>query len=167
MTVMLLLIGHLYGSTGLINIPSANLYEIPGMWGVGLTYSQPLFKDEVDPNDILQPEPTDFNAVLRYGFAGRGELSLRMYTPNTFAVGVTYLIKKPGKGPALFCGIDDITYSKHVSLLGRGDTVGFLEEQGYVTTGGGRPAELLSAYIGMQQTFGNTFNIWNWFKIFK
>ena len=159
MTVILLLIGQLNGSTGLINIPSANLYEIPGMWGVGFSYSFPLLKDDTDPNAILQPEPADFNAVLRYGFAGRGELSLHMYTPSTFALGITYLIKKPGRGPAFFCGIDDITYSKHVSLLGRGDTVGFLEEQGYATTGGGRPAELLSAYIAMQQTFGKVFNI--------
>ena len=157
--VILLLIGQLYGSTGLINTPSANFYEIPGMWGGGFSYSFPLFKDDTDPNAILQPEPADFNAVLRYGFAGRGELSLHMYTPNTFALGIAYLIKKPGRGPAFFCGIDNITYSKHVSLLGRGDTVGFLEEQGYVITGGGRPPELFSAYIAMQQTFGKVFNI--------
>ena len=56
-------------------------------------------------------------------------------------------------------GIDNITYAKHISSLGTGDTVGFLEEIGYTTASGGRPPEMLSAYVGLQQTFGEMFNI--------
>jgi tetratricopeptide (TPR) repeat protein len=155
--ITFLLIAQLYGSSGLINIPSANQYEMPGTWGISANYSQPLYKEDTDTNDIS--EPSDFNAALHYGFAGRGEIALHMYTPSTYALSVSYLIKKPGRGPGFFCGIDNITYSTYVSLLGRGDTIGFLEEQGYVTGGGGRPPELFSAYVGMQQTFGEILNM--------
>jgi tetratricopeptide (TPR) repeat protein len=129
------------------------------MWGGGFAYSRPLYTGDEDPNDGLEPEPSDYNIFLRYGFAGRGEVALSMYTPSTYALAFSYTIKKEGKVPAFFCGIDNITYSKHVSSLGRGDTVGFLEETGYVTEGGGRPPEVFSAYLGMQKSFGEIFNV--------
>jgi hypothetical protein len=159
LSVILVLFGYLAGTSGFINVPTVSQYDLPGMWGGGFAYSRPFYTDDDDPNDALEPEPADYNIFLRYGFAGRGEISLSMYTPSTYALGISYTIKKEGKGPAFFCGIDNITYSKHISSLGRGDTVGFLEEKGYVTTGGGRPPEILSAYLGMQKSFGEVFNL--------
>jgi tetratricopeptide (TPR) repeat protein len=82
-----------------------------------------------------------------------------MYTTSTYALAVSYVFKKEGRGPAFFAGIDHLTYSKHISALGRGDTVGFLEEQGYITEGGGRPPELFSAYVATQKTFGEVLNL--------
>jgi len=149
---------YLAGPSGYINIPTVTQYDLPGMWGGGLAYSRPFYTDDNDPTDALEPEPSDYNIFLRYGFAGRGEVALSMYTPSTFAMALSFTIKKEGKGPAFFCGIDNITYSKYVSSLGKGDTVGFLEETRYVTEGGGRPPELFSAYVGMQKSFGKIFN---------
>ena len=156
---ILIIFAYLAGTSGFINIPTVSHYDLPGMWGGGFAYSRPLYTGDEDPNDGLEPEPSDYNVFIRYGFAGRGEIALSMYTPSTYALAVSYTIKKEGRGPAFFCGIDNITYSKHVSSLGRGDTVGFLEETGYLTEGGGRPPEVFSAYLGMQKSFGEIFNV--------
>ena len=159
LTTVLTIFSYLAGTSGFINIPTVSQYELPGMLGGGFAYSRPFYTDDDDPNDGLEPEPADYNIYLRYGLAGRGEIALSMYTPSTYALAVSFTIKKEGKGPALFCGIDNITYSKYVSSLGKGDTVGFLEEIGYVTRGGGRPPEIFSAYLGMQKSFGDVFNV--------
>ena len=150
---------YLAGTSGFINVPTANVYDMNGTWGLGFAYSSSMYSEDPDPTDDLEPDPADYNIFLRYGFAGRGEIAVSMYTPSAFALSFSYVIVKSGKGPSLFVGIDDITYATHISSLGTGDTVGFLEEVGYTTESGGRPAELLSAYLGMQQTFGNIFNI--------
>ncbi|UCG30856.1 MAG: tetratricopeptide repeat protein [candidate division WOR-3 bacterium] len=158
-TIISLLVSYLAGTSGFINIPTADQYEASGTWGVGFAYSATMFTDDADITDDLEPDPADFNIYLRYGFAGRGEIAVSMYKPSAFALSFSYVIVKPGKGPSLFVGIDHITYAKHISSLGTGDTVGFLEEVRYVTESGGRPAELLSAYLGIQQTFGKVFNV--------
>lgn len=154
-----LLITYLASTSGFINIPTADMYDKNGTWGAGFAYSSSMYSDDPDPTDDIEPDPADYNIFVRYGFAGRGEIAVSMYDPTAFALSFSYVIVKPGKGPALFFGVDNITYAKHISSLGTGDTVGFLEEVGYTTVSGGRPAELLSAYFGMQQTFGNIFNI--------
>jgi len=157
--IFLSLLGYLAGTSGFINIPTVTHYDMPGTWGGGFAYSFPMFNDDPDSTDAFEVEPSDYNIFLRYGFLGRGEIALSMYTPSTYSISVSYVIKKEGKGPAFFAGIDHITYSKYISSLGRGDTIGFLEEIGYVTRGGGRPSELLSAYVGMQKSFGEIFNL--------
>ncbi|MDH4211975.1 MAG: tetratricopeptide repeat protein [candidate division WOR-3 bacterium] len=154
-----LLVTYLASTSGFINIPTADMYDMSGTWGIGFAYSSSMYSDDPDPTDDIEPDPADYDIFLRYGFAGRGEIAVSMYKPTAFALNFSYVIVKPGKGPALFVGIDNITYAKHISSLGTGDTVGFLEEIGYATKSGGRPAELLSAYVGMQQTFGKIFNI--------
>ena len=153
------LVTYLAGTSGFINIPTADMYDMNGTWGVGFAYSYTMFSDDPDLTDDTEPDPADYNIFLRYGFAGRGEAAVSMYTPSAFALSISYVIMKPQKGPVLFMGIDNITYAKHISSLGTGDTVGFLEEIGYTTASGGRPPEMLSAYVGLQQTFGEMFNI--------
>ena len=150
---------YLAGTSGFINIPTANVYDMSGTWGLGFAYSSSMYSEDPDPTDDLEPDPADYNIFIRYGFGGRGEIAVSMYRPTAFALSFSYVIVRSGKGTSLFAGIDDITYATHISSLGTGDTVGFLEEIGYTIESGGRPAELLSAYIGMQQTFGKTFNI--------
>jgi tetratricopeptide (TPR) repeat protein len=153
------LISYLAGTSGFINIPTASQYDVPGLFGVGFAYSLTMFSDDPDPTDALEPDPSDYNMFLRYGFLGRGEIALSMYTTNTYALSINYTIVKEGRGPALFMGIDNITYAKYVSSLGSGDSVGFLEEVGYTIRSGGRPPEMLSAYLGIQKTFGKIFNV--------
>ncbi|MBE0481321.1 MAG: tetratricopeptide repeat protein [Dehalococcoidia bacterium] len=157
--VSTILIGYLAGTSGFINIPTATQYDIPGMFGVGFAYSLTMFSEDPDPTDGIEPDPSDYNMFIRYGLLGRGELALSMYTTNTYALSFSYTVIKEGNGPALFVGIDNITYAKYVSSLGQGDTVGFLEEIGYTTGSGGRPPEMFSAYIGVQKNFGNIFNV--------
>lgn len=157
--VSTVLISYLAGTSGFINVPTATQYDIPGLLGVGFAYSLTMFTDDPDPTDDVEPDPSDYNMFLRYGLLGRGEVALSMYTTNTYALSLSYTVLKEGSGPALFVGIDNITYAKHVSSLGQGDTVGFLEEIGYATLPGGRPPEMFSAYLGLQKNFANIFNI--------
>jgi Tfp pilus assembly protein PilF len=153
------LISYLAGTSGFVNIPTASQYDVPGLFGVGFAYSLTMISDDPDPTDAIEPDPSDYNMFLRYGLMGRGEIALSMYTTNTYALSFNYTIIKEGTGPALFFGIDNITYAKYVSSLGSGDSVGFLEEVGYTTESGGRPPEMLSAYLGIQKTFGKIFNV--------
>ena len=153
------LISYLAGTSGFINIPTASQYDVPGLFGVGFAYSLTMFSDDPDPTDGMEPDPSDYNMFLRYGLMGRGEIALSMYTTNTYALSFSYTVIKEGTGPALFFGIDNITYAKYVSSLGSGDSVGFLEEVNYTTSAGGRPPEMLSAYLGIQKTFGKVFNV--------
>jgi tetratricopeptide (TPR) repeat protein len=153
------LISYLAGTSGFVNIPTVSQYDVPGLFGVGFAYSLTMLSDDPDPTDEIEPDPSDYNMFLRYGLMGRGEIALSMYTTNTFALSFNYTIIKEGTGPALFFGIDNITYAKYVSSLGSGDSVGFLEEVGYATTSGGRPPEMFSAYLGIQKTFGKIFNV--------
>ncbi|UCD19957.1 MAG: tetratricopeptide repeat protein [candidate division WOR-3 bacterium] len=154
-----LLVSYLAGTSGFINIPTAGQYDVPGLLGVGFAYSMNMFSDDPDPTDDMEPDPNDYNMFLRYGFLGRGEIAVSMYTTNTYALSIKYTVVKEGRGPALFMGVDNITYAKYISSLGSGDSTGFLEEVGYVTESGGRPPEMMSAYLGIQKTFGKVFNV--------
>ncbi len=139
------LIGELCHTTGFIDIPTVTEYTIPGMLGGGLTFSMPL-RGAAD-------DPMDFTMVFRYGFAGRGELSLAMYTPTTYALSCSYVLKKEqGNSPAFFCGLDDISYNTHLSTIGMKGEEGFIEERNYHLVNGGRPWELFSAYFALQKT---------------
>jgi hypothetical protein len=152
--ISLFLIGELCHTSGFIDIPTAPAYDIPGMLGGGVSFSIPFSNDDPVPNDLNEPDPMDFTFTFHYGFAGRGEISLSMYTPSVYALSVAYLLKpEKGNSPAFFVGIDDISYSPYLSTIGSGDDVGFIEEKNYYSKNGGRPAELMSAYIGMQKTF--------------
>jgi Tfp pilus assembly protein PilF len=153
MLLLMFLCGQLCHTSQLIDIPTAPQYDIPGMFGAGVTFSVPFSTD--DP-----PDPADFTATLRYGFGGHTEVALSLYTLSTYSLSVAHLLaRETERSPAFFAGLDDITYSAYVSTIGRGDTVGFIEEKNYATILGGRPAELLSAYVAMQKKLGQYFTM--------
>jgi len=153
--ITLCLISELCHTTGFIDIPTVPQYDIPNMLGGGITFSMPLRSDD-DPD----ADPMDFTMVFRYGFRGKGELSLAMYTPSTYALSFAYLLKEEkGNAPAFFCGIDDISYNTYLSTIGMEGTAGFIEEKNYYLKSAGRPWELFSAYIAMQKTIAPVFNI--------
>lgn len=153
------LIGEMCHTTGFIDIPTVTQYDIPGMFGGGIMFSMPFSTEDPIPSDLVDPDPKDFTLTLRYGFGGRGEIALSMYTPSAFALAVSYLLKEErGNTPALFCGIDNITYNPHISTIGIKDTVGFVEEKNYDRFNH-RPPELLSAYIAMQKSLGQYLNL--------
>ncbi len=152
------LVGELCHTSGLIDIPTAPRYDIPGMWGGGLTFSFPLFNEDPNPNDDLKPDPKDFTMVFRYGFLGRGEVAVAMYTPVTYALSVSYLFKKEeNNAPAFFAGIDDISYNTHLSTIGMSADQGFIEEKVY-NSYHHRPWELFSCYLAMEKSFSRIFD---------
>ena len=148
------MIGELCHTTGMIDIPTPTQYNIPGMWGGGITFSFAFFGEDPYPNDpVKSPDPMDFTMVFRYGLGGKGELSLAMYTPTTYSLSASYVIKKgKGNSPTFYCGIEDISYNTHLSTIGMKGETGFIEEKVYDSYGH-RPWELFSAYIAMQQSF--------------
>lgn len=146
-----LLIGQLCHTSGWIDIPIIPQYDIAGMYGGGMTFSLPFFGEADDP--------MDFTMVFRYGFLGRGEFSLAMYTPTTYSLSFSYLLsKEEGNKPAFFGGIDDISYDTHVSTIGRKGETGFIEERNYHLINNGRPWELFSTYVGMQKSLSQYFD---------
>lgn len=154
------LIGELCHTSGFIDIPMVPQYDIHGMYGGGLMFSLPIFNEDPNSNDDNPVDPLDFTMVFRYGFAERGEVSISMYTPTTYALSVAYLLKEEqGNRPAFFCGIDDISYNTHLSTIGMKPEKGFLEEYNYHTYFGGRPPEIFSVYIAMQKSLHPVFNI--------
>jgi len=153
------LIGEICHTTGFIDIPTVTQYDIPGMFGGSIMFSMPFSTEDPFPSDLVAPDPKDFTLTLRYGLGGRFELAASMYTPSAFALAVSYLIKEERDGsPALFCGIDNITYGTHISTIGMKDTVGFIEEKNY-NRYNHRPPELLSGYIAMQKSLGQYLNL--------
>lgn len=155
------LIGELCHTSGFIDIPTVPQYDMPGMLGVGLTFSLPFYTENPNPDDsIVVPDPKDFTVTIHYGLGGRAELALSMYTPSTYALSASYLLKKEhGSAPAIFVGIDDISYKTHISTIGADEETGFLEEKGYYFGGGGRPPEIFSAYVAMQKSLGPYTNL--------
>jgi len=155
-----LLIAQLNRTPGFVDIPSAPAYDIPGMWGGGIVFSMPMFNEDPNPNDNIKVDPADFDMVFRYGLGGKGEISLSMFTLNTYVGSFKYLIKKQeGNAPIIFGGIEDISYSTHISTIGMKGKTGSIEEKTYHLYMNGRPWELFSAYIAMQKPFSPMFNI--------
>ncbi|KPJ72973.1 hypothetical protein AMJ52_04540 [candidate division TA06 bacterium DG_78] len=153
------LLAELSRTSGLIDIPIAPQDEMMGVFSIGAKYSLPVFSDDPYLYDEIDAEPNDFDVFLKYGF-NRGEIAISMFTPNTFVLSAKYLVIQEQKlVPAIFIGVDDISYSQHISTLGRGDTIGFLEEQGYALYGGGRPPELFSGYVAVQKSISPYFNL--------
>jgi tetratricopeptide (TPR) repeat protein len=146
------LLAELSRTSGFIDIPMAPQDEMAGVFSIGVKYSLPVFSNDPYPYDEIDAEPNDFDIFLKYGF-NRGEVALSMFTPSTYVLSAKYLvIQEKEVIPAIFIGIDDISYSQHISTLGRGEIVGFLEEQGYALSGGGRPPELFSGYVALQKS---------------
>lgn len=149
------LIADLSRTSGFIDIPRAPQYNVSGIFSGTIMYSLPMYSTDDDDGD-----PTDYNVVFRYAFAKRGEIALAMFTPTTYVASISYvIIKERGGIPAIFGGIDDISYSTYISTVGRNDTTGFLEEKNYARYCNGRPPELFSAYIAMQKSLGSFFNV--------
>ena len=65
------LIGELCHTTGMIDIPTPTQYNIPGMFGGGITFSFPFFSSDPIPDDDAEPDPMDFTMVFRYGLGGK------------------------------------------------------------------------------------------------
>ncbi len=157
--ITVMLFAELTRTSGFIDIPTVPEYDIPGVFGGSMMLAIPWFSDNPTGDTMYAPDPMDFNLAFKYGF-GKGEIALSAYQFNTYALSVSYLLKKEkGAAPALFCGVDDISYSPYVSTRGIGDDKGFLDEIGYSRAQGGRVWELFSAYFAAQKTIAPFTNL--------
>ncbi|MEO0138199.1 MAG: tetratricopeptide repeat protein [candidate division WOR-3 bacterium] len=159
MLIICLILSQLCRTSGYLDIPTVPQYDIRGMWGITTMFSFPMYTEDPNPNDSIYVDPKDFAMAFKYGL-GKGEVALSMFTPTTWVASVSYLLKE-GKesGTYWFCGVDDISYAKHISTLGAGGNDGSIEEISYHKYANGRPWELFSAYVAMQKYFGNIANI--------
>jgi tetratricopeptide (TPR) repeat protein len=157
--IMVMLFTELTRTSGFIDIPTVPEYDMPGVFGGSMMLAIPWYSENPTGDSLDAPDPMDFNMAFKYGF-GKGELALSAYQLNTYAMSVSYLLKKEkGAAPALFCGVDDISYSPYVSTRGIGGDKGFLDEVGYYRSPGGRVWELFSAYFAMQKTVAPFTNL--------
>jgi len=153
MIFTLVLFLQLNKTSSYVNVPTVPEYDMAGIWGGGLVFSMPMFTNDPNPNDSVYPDNNAFNMVFRYGF-GKGEVSLSMFSPNTYSLSGKYLFKKAdGNKPAFYVGIDNISYNPYLSSVGMGKQAGSVEEKGYGQQASGRIPELFSLYVAMQETF--------------
>lgn len=151
---VLLLLGDLGRTSGLMDIPTVPQYQNPGTIGGTIMGSIVLMGEDLNLDDSLYVDPADLDVTLRYGF-GKGEIALSMFTLDTWSASVSYLLKKESdSSPAFFAGIDDISYSPYISTLGSGGDDGQLEEINYYKYMNGRAPEIFSAYFAMQKSLG-------------
>lgn len=148
--VILSLVTQLNKTSCYMDVPTMPVYNLKGMFGVGLCLSFPMYKEDPNPNDDLEPDGTFFNMVFRYGLS-RGEVSLSMYSLSTFSVSGKYVLTpEQNNKPGFFVGMDNVSYYTHLSSFGGGGrNTGSLEEKSYTA----RPWELFSFYGAMQKTF--------------
>jgi len=157
--IAVMLFAELTRTTGFIDIPTVPEYDAPGVFGGSIMLAIPWYSDNPTGDTMNAPDPMDLNLAFRYGF-GKGEIALSAFQFNTYALSISYLLKKEkGAAPALFCGVDDISYSPYVSTRGIGGDKGFLDEVGYYRSEGGRVWELFSAYFAMQKTIAPFINL--------
>ncbi len=146
--IYLSLFMQLNKTSSYIDVPTMPIYNVQGMFGVGLSLSFPMYGD--DPTT----DGTFFNMAFHYGL-GKGEISLSMFSLSTFSLSGKYILQKEENGKlGWFIGLDNLSYYTNLSSFGGGgENEGCLEERGYARTVGGRPWELFSIYGAMQKSF--------------
>jgi len=152
MIFSLLFFLQLNKTTSYVDVPTVPEYNLPGIWGVGLTFGMPMYTNDPNPTDSIFADSKAFNMVFRYGF-GKGEVALSMFSPSAYSLCGKYVFKKAdGSKPAFFCGMDNLSYNPYLSSVGMGKNAGSVEEKGYSQVPAGRIWELFSIYFAMQET---------------
>ncbi len=151
--IYLSLFMQLNKTSSYIDVPKMPVYNVNGMFGVGLSLSFPMYTDDPNPNDDQHPDKTAFNMVFHYGLS-KGEVSLSMFSLSTFSLSGKYVLAKEQNGkPGWFIGMDNVSYYTNLSSFGGGGKdKGSLEEFNYAEHTTGRPWELFSFYGAMQKT---------------
>ncbi|TES93768.1 MAG: hypothetical protein E3J87_01585 [Candidatus Cloacimonadota bacterium] len=146
-------------TTGLIDIPTA--YILPAkVWKFSMNGSVTSTS-----RNIWEKKPADFDMSVSYGIMGKAEAALSMFTFRDYVLDLTYLLTNETENvPALAFGIQNITYVRYITEVGRGDVIEDEGEEhvkdqrngwGDDATYPRRDSEQFSAYLVMSKSFGS------------
>ena len=127
-------------TSGLVDIPTATILPHLG-FRAGFDGSYNL-----SSNDAI--DDTDVNFHLSLGLFNRLESYLNVYTIDNFTAAIGFCHNFYSSDKLAFAwGIHEISYSRHVSEVGRGDSVGWFDDMMYNAGDYEKPFELGSAFV--------------------
>jgi outer membrane protein OmpA-like peptidoglycan-associated protein len=128
-------------TSGLVDIPTANILPHLG-FRAGLDGSYNLSSEDA----VVDETEINFHSSL--GLFDHLEIYFDVYTIEDFtaAIGFCHNIYS-GDKLGFAWGIHDISYTKYVSEVGRGDSIGWFDDMMYNTGGYIKPFELGSAFL--------------------
>ncbi len=146
-------------TTGLIDIPTA--YILPAkVWKFSMNGSV-----TTTSKNIWEKKPADMDFSVSYGIAGKAELALSMFTFKDYVLDLTYVLTNETINvPAIAFGIQNITYSRFITEVGRGEDIddAAVEHVAGQKNGWGddatyprRDSEQFSVYFVMSKAFGS------------
>jgi len=144
-------------TTGLIDIPTAHILPAK-VWKFSTNGSI-----TTTSKNIWEKKPADMDFSVSYGIADRAEVALSMFTFKDYVLDITYRLSKESKNvPAFAFGLQNITYVRYITEVGRGDELKEEEHVARQKNGWGddatyprRDSEQFSAYFVMSKTFGS------------
>lgn len=146
-------------TTGLIDIPTA--YILPAkVWKFSMNGSV-----TTTSKNIWEKKPADMDFSVSYGIAGKSEIALSMFTFRDYVLDLTYVLTNETVNvPAIAFGIQNITYSRFITEVGRGEYIedtsvehvagqknGWGDDETYPR----RDSEQFSVYFVMSKTFAS------------
>ena len=150
-------------TTCLIDAPEA--YILPHLtYRLSLAGSMPQAPGLLPPQQRVREQPrydvSDVDFALAVGLFDRVEVSLSMYTPKDYALGLSYqLLKETSKRPALAIGVHEVNWKRHISSVGGGydrygNPIGWdYDVEYYHQIQGLLPSENFSLFMVMSKEF--------------
>ena len=141
-------------TSSLIDIPTA--YILPAkVWRFSMNGSV-----TTTSKNVWEKKPADMDFSVSYGIAGKAEVALSMFTFRDYVLDATYLLTNETKNaPAIAFGIQNITYERYITEVGRGDPIQGSEHVQNQKNGWGddatyprRDSEQFSVYFVMSKT---------------
>jgi len=127
-------------TSGLIDVPGARILPHLG-FRTGLDGSFNL-----SSSDAI--EKSDMNFHVSFGLFDRVESYLNVYTVDNFTAVIGFCHNFYSSSSLAFAwGVHEVSYSKEVSEVGRGDSIGWFDDMMYNTGDYKKPFELGSAFV--------------------
>ncbi len=151
----------------LIDIPTA--YILPSnTWSFSTNGSVAITST---PDNIWEKNPRDMDVTVSYGIGGRAEAAITMYTVKDYVLDLAFLLTtETSRVPAIAIGVQNISYSKYICEVGRGDEItdeegdhiedqinGWGDDNQYETTYQ-RNSEQFSAFLVVSKSIGDFAN---------
>ena len=136
--------------SSLIDIPTACTRPQNTLRGV-FSFSSALKQDTL--------YPTEWDLGIEYAPTDQIDLTLTMYTPEDYSLGILYQVFPETKNPALAIGIAELSYERHISQVGGGyeecgNPKGWPFDVDYYSLQGLKPSENLSIFAVTSKSIG-------------